>query len=94
MPIDPDQIPHRKSRHGFVVNVRVEPRSSKACVVGVIGEALKVKLTASPVGGAANKQLIDVLSNFFRVRKGDVRILRGHASKKKVVEVVGVLPHV
>ena len=87
LPPDLDSIPHRKSAKGLIFNVRVEPRSSKSTVVGVVGEALKVKLTAPPVEGAANKQLVVLLADYFGVRKSDVHILRGRAGKNKVVEI-------
>jgi uncharacterized protein YggU (UPF0235/DUF167 family) len=40
----------------------VEPRASKKGISGVLGSTVKVKLTAPPVGGAANEQLIEVLA--------------------------------
>ncbi len=85
-----DDIPFRKSDRGMVLDIRVHPRSSRAAVVGVQGNALKVKLTSAPVDGAANKQLIEVLSRFFGVKKGAVRILRGETSRNKVVEIEGL----
>ena len=87
--MDPDLegIPHMRTRSGFLIKVRVEPRSSKAQVVGVIGGILKVKLTQPPVGGAANRQLIQILAEHFQVSKSAVRIVRGETSKNKVVEV-------
>lgn len=51
---------------------------------------LKVKLTAPPVEGEANGQLIDLLAEAVGVRKSAVRIVSGHASKRKVVEIQGV----
>jgi len=80
-------IPHKISSKGIVFNVRVVPRSSRACVVGVVGGALKVKLTAPPVEGAANRQLIEVLSDHFGVRKSDIEILKGLSGKNKIVEI-------
>ncbi len=85
-----NNIPFRKSKKGIVLNIRVEPRSSRAGVVGLLGDALKVKLTSAPVDGAANRQLAEVLSRFFSIRKGAVHILRGETSKNKVVEIEGV----
>jgi uncharacterized protein (TIGR00251 family) len=85
--VDPDEIPGKRSATGLVINVRVEPRSSTAAVVGVMNDILKVKLTAPPVGGAANEQLIRLLADHFGVRKSDIRIVRGHTRKNKVVEI-------
>jgi len=84
------EVPYRRTGEGVVINVKVQPRSSKKCVAGVQGDALKVKLTAPPVGGAANEQLVEVLAEALGVRKSDIRIVRGGSSKSKVVEVRGV----
>ena len=87
MKITIENIPHKKSRKGIVFNVRVVPRSSRVCVVGVAGGDLKIKLTAPPVEGAANRQLIEVLSDHFYVRKSDIEILKGLSGKNKIVEI-------
>jgi len=57
------QIPFRKTKDGVLIEVKVEPRSSKKGISGVMENALKVKLTAPPVGGAANEQLIEVMQS-------------------------------
>ncbi len=79
-----------KGKRGALLNVRVEPRSSRTEVTAAPDGLLKVKLTAPPVGGAANKQLIEVLSEYFGVKKSAVRIVRGGASRNKVVEIEGL----
>ncbi len=84
------QIPFRKTKDGITIEVRVEPRSSKKGIAGVIENVVKVKLTAPPVGGEANEQLIEVMSEAAGVRKSAIRILRGHSSKNKVVEIRGI----
>lgn len=48
---------------------------------------LKIKLTAAPVDGAANKALIELLSTHFAVPKSMIRIARGETGRKKVVEI-------
>lgn len=82
--------PSRKSGGGVVIDVRVVPRSSTARVIGLVEGVLKVKLTAPPVDGAANKELIKLLSSYFQVRKRSVRILRGESSKNKRVAIEGL----
>ena len=84
------QIPFRKTKEGIAIEVKVEPRSSRKGIAGVMDNVLKVKLTAPPVGGEANEQLIEVISDATGVRKSAIRIIRGHSSKKKVVEIRGV----
>ncbi|HPP06614.1 MAG TPA: DUF167 domain-containing protein [Syntrophorhabdaceae bacterium] len=51
------------------------------------GDTFKVKLTAPPVEGKANKELIDFLSQVFHVRKTDIKILKGEREKTKVVYI-------
>ena len=69
--------------------VRVAPRSSRNQIVGVEGGALKIKLTAPPVEGAANAALIDFLAGQLGARKSDVRIESGETSRRKRVSVSG-----
>ena len=83
-------IPYKKTKDGIVIEVKVEPRSSKKGVAGVMDNVLKVKLTAPPVEGEANEQLIEVVSELTGVRKSAIRIVRGLSSKRKVVEIKGV----
>lgn len=70
--------------------VRVQPRASRSEVVGVYGDALKIRLSAPPVDGAANDALIEFLADVFAVGHRDVRILSGETSRSKVVEIEGI----
>lgn len=85
-------FPYVRVKDGIVIDVKVDPRSSKKEIAGVTGGHLKVRLTAPPVGGAANEQLIEVLSDHFGIRKSDVIILRGEKSRYKRVKLAGVNP--
>jgi uncharacterized protein len=51
------------------------------------GGGLRVKLISQPREGRANAELIGYLSDFFSVRKSDVRIVKGEKDKRKVVSV-------
>ena len=79
----------RKSPDGAtaLITVRVQPRASKKGIEGVKDGALRVKLTAPPTEGEANAQLIEVLSKEFGTRKSSMRIVKGHSSRDKLVEV-------
>jgi uncharacterized protein (TIGR00251 family) len=70
--------------------VHVQPRASRNEIVGEHDGALRVRLAAPPVEGAANEALIELLAKALRVAKRDVRIVTGAASRRKVVEVDGV----
>ena len=75
---------------GILIPVQVAPRASKSQVVGPFGGALKVRLAAPPVDGAANSELIATLSRFFKVSKSSISIVRGHASKRKMIKITSV----
>jgi uncharacterized protein (TIGR00251 family) len=70
--------------------VRVQPRASKNEVVGIYGTALKIRLQAPPVDGAANAALISFLADLFGVSRRSVRIISGESSRDKIVEIAGV----
>ena len=72
------------------IKIKVEPRSSKSGVVGLYGDALKVKLTSPPVEGKANKELVEVLAKECGIRKGDIEIVSGKSSKNKLVRIAGI----
>ena len=74
----------------LIFGVGVIPRASKSEIIGEYAGALKVKLTSPPVDGAANKELIKLLSKEFGVSKTDIEIVSGQTSKRKKVKIGGV----
>ena len=72
--------------------VHLQPRASDTAIVGVHGEALKVRVQAPPVDGAANEALVALLARLLGVRSSDVRIVAGQTSRRKVVDVRGTTP--
>jgi uncharacterized protein (TIGR00251 family) len=77
---------------GAAFPVRVVPRASKNEISGRHGDAVKIRLTAAPVEGAANEALVDFLAEVLDVRKSQIEILSGHTSRDKVVCVIGLTP--
>jgi uncharacterized protein (TIGR00251 family) len=75
---------------GVRLAVHVQPRASRNEVAGVHDEALKVRLQAPPVDGAANEALIRLIAESLGVRPRQVRIARGGSSRQKEVEILGV----
>ena len=76
---------------GVTFAVRVVPRASRNEIVGVHGDALKVRLTAPPVEGRANEALIAFLAKRLGVRKSQVEIVAGATSRRKMIRVMGLL---
>ena len=75
---------------GVVLNVRAQPRASRAGLDGVVGDALKVRIRSAPVDGKANKELVETLADAFGLPKSRVVIKGGETSKTKRVLLVGV----
>jgi len=71
-------------------SVRVQPRASKSEVAGEYGDAIKIRLAAPPVDGAANEELVSFLSNIFAVARKSVRILAGETTRSKLIEIEGI----
>jgi len=80
----------RPAADGVIIDVRVIPRSRLSGVAGTRGDALLVRLSAPPVDGAANTELIEVLARVLQVTKGSVSILSGETSRQKRVKVAGI----
>jgi uncharacterized protein (TIGR00251 family) len=70
--------------------VRVQPRASSNEVTGVVEGALRVRLLAPPVDGAANDALVSFLADRLGVPRRMIRIVSGTSSRTKTVEVEGV----
>jgi hypothetical protein len=73
----------------LVFSVRVAPRAPKSAAAGEYDGALKVRVAAPPVDGAANEELVRLLAKALGVARADVELLSGLASRTKVVRVRG-----
>ena len=79
-----------EGEEGCTFQVRVVPRGRRDTVVGLHGDALKVRLAAPPEKGKANRALQKFLGGRLGVSPSDVEILSGHTSRQKRVRVKGV----
>lgn len=70
---------------GLLVKVFILPKSSKNMVSGLYEDAIKIKLTAPPVDGAANKLCIKFLSKTLKLPKSNIEIVSGHTGRKKTI---------
>jgi len=79
----------QKVDDGVTFKIKVQPGAAKNEIVGVQGDALKIKINAPPVKGKANKALMGFLAEKLAVKKSEVEIISGHMSKIKKIKVVG-----
>ncbi len=67
--------------------VKVHPGARQNKIFGFKNGVLRVDVSAPPSGGKANKALIEILSDEFKVAKSDIIILRGETAKEKVLQI-------
>ena len=69
--------------------VRIVPRASRSEIAGEYNGALRIRIAAPPVEGAANRELIRLLAKIFKLPQNAVEIVSGAASKSKIVHIAG-----
>ena len=75
---------------GIVLNVKAQPRSSKAGIDRLLGDAVKVRIRCAPVDGKANKELVETLADAFNLPKSRVIFKSGETSKTKRILLQGL----
>ena len=70
---------------GCILKCWIQPRSSRNAVIGIHGDALKIALTAPPVDGKANKELIKFLAKYLKLPKSGIQIISGDSSRSKTI---------
>ena len=83
-------VDFRPTATGVRFAITVQPRASRTEIVGEHGEALKIRIAAPPVEGAANEELIRFLAKQLRIPASAVRVVSGQAGRRKLIEVEGV----
>ena len=83
-----------ETAEGTILNVKAQPRSSKAGVDGLLGDAVKVRVRCAPVDGKANKELVETLADAFGLPKSRVVFKSGETSKQKRILLMGVTAEV
>ena len=67
----------------LILQVRVQPRSSRDQVSGLLDDRLRIKITAPPVDGKANNHLVKYLSRQFKTPVSRISVLSGHSGRNK-----------
>ena len=80
----------RDTPDGATFQVKVQPRAKKNAIVGEVGEALKLALTAAPIEGRANQACVAFLAELLNVSRSSVTIAAGQSSRNKVIRVAGL----
>jgi uncharacterized protein (TIGR00251 family) len=69
------------------LTIKVVPGTSRDQIVGWLGDALKIKVTAPPEKGKANEAVVTLLAKTLGVRRDTIAIVSGHGSPAKTVDI-------
>jgi uncharacterized protein (TIGR00251 family) len=75
---------------GVRLAVQIQPNAKKTEVVGVLDDALKIKLQAAPIEGKANEALVRYIASTLSVPRSAVEITHGHTNKRKLIAVTAI----
>ncbi len=85
--------PVAKTSQGAVtLTVRVQPKASRNQVEGYRGDTLCLRVTAPPEAGKANSAVVSLLAEQLGIAKSKVRMVRGQASRNKLVLIESLTP--
>ncbi len=82
-------IRYSQDRRGLTFAVRIVPRASRSEIAGEHDGALRIRVAAPPVGGAANRELVRTLAKILKLPQNAVEIVSGANSKNKIVRIRG-----
>jgi len=83
-------VPISETARGITFAVKVHPRARKNALTGIVGDALKLALTAPPVEGRANQAVIEFFAELFEIPRSSVTIASGETSRNKLVRIAGL----
>jgi len=75
---------------GVCLTLHIQPRASRTEIAGRHGDAIKIRLAAAPVDGAANAALVTFLADRLGVPRSAIILRRGESGRRKTVEVRGL----
>jgi len=79
-------IPENKAK----ISVQVYPSAARNEIAGLINGVLRIKLSAPPVKGKANRELIAFLGQLLDISKDSINIVKGHTTRNKIVTIDGL----
>ena len=81
---------YRKTPDGWLLTLHIQPGAKKSEVVGLHGDALKVRIASPPVDGKANEALLAFIADQLGLPKRAVQLVKGDTSRAKTVLVAAL----
>lgn len=83
----------RDAKTGAAITVKVMPRAKKTEVVGLMEDGtIRIRVAAAPEEGKANQALIEFLSKALGIPMGQIDIMGGLSSERKLISLIGITP--
>lgn len=82
----------KKCKEGIQFSACIQPRASQNKIVGLHNNALKIRLTAPPVEGAANRMCVKFLAKYLGISPSRVSVAAGAACKNKTIKIEAMSP--
>ena len=80
---------YRYSNGNLILTLYIQPGAKSSGVVGLHGNALKIKLASPPIDGRANTALLQFIATQFSIPLRQIKLIRGEKSRHKTVELIG-----
>jgi uncharacterized protein (TIGR00251 family) len=71
----------------FYLTIYLQPNAKKTEISGQHDQYVKIRVQSPPADNKANQALIDFLSDELKVKKGSIKLIRGHKSRLKTVQI-------
>lgn len=80
---------YKQENDSVIINVYVQPGAKRTEIVGIHGDALKIRLASPPIDGRANELLLKYIALLFHVALRQVELKRGDKSRHKTIAIQG-----
>ena len=72
------------------LRIKAVPGASRDAIAGMLGDRVKVRVSAPPEGGKANKAICALIAARLGVRPGQVEVIAGHSHPEKTLRIMGI----
>ena len=83
-------IPIHDTPNGASFAIKVQPRAKRNAISGVVGDTLKISLTAPPLEGRANRACTVFLAEVLDIPRSSITIAAGAATRRKMIRIAGM----
>lgn len=78
------------NEHRLRVRVKAVPGASRDSIAGLLGDRVKVRISAPPEGGKANRAILKLFAKSLGIKPAQVSIISGATNPEKIIEIIGV----